>query len=89
MQCAVYDTYVTKRDGKVMHFDIIVPRQSPFDEVIDFGKKYLDRVGQTGQKITTQECKFCHIEQASPEVENTIHSQGFFILAMEGCPAIR
>ncbi len=89
MQCAVYDTYVTRRDGNVMHFDIIVPHLTPFDEVIGFGKKYLDRVGQTGQKITTQECKFCHIEQASPEVEYAIHNQGFYILAMAGCPAIR
>ncbi|HEX7142453.1 MAG TPA: DUF2024 family protein, partial [Nitrososphaeraceae archaeon] len=24
MQCAVYDTYVTKKDGKIMHFDVIV-----------------------------------------------------------------
>ena len=25
MQVAVWDTYVTRKDGKVMHFDIIVP----------------------------------------------------------------
>jgi hypothetical protein len=24
MECAVYDTYVTKKDGKTMHFDVIV-----------------------------------------------------------------
>lgn len=24
MDCAVYDTYVEKKDGKVMHFDVIV-----------------------------------------------------------------
>jgi len=24
MECAVYDTYVTKKDGKIMHFDVIV-----------------------------------------------------------------
>ena len=88
MQCAVYDTYVTKRDSAMMHFDIIVPHDTPFDKVIGFGKKYLDRVGQAGQKITTQECKFCHIEKVSPEIEDTIHSQGYYILAMQGCPTI-
>jgi len=24
MQCTVYDTYVTMKDGKTMHFDVIV-----------------------------------------------------------------
>ncbi len=22
--CAVYDTYVTKKDGRIMHFDVVV-----------------------------------------------------------------
>jgi hypothetical protein len=25
MKVSVYDTYVTRKDGKVMHFDILVP----------------------------------------------------------------
>ncbi|MGA7691489.1 MAG: DUF2024 family protein, partial [Nitrososphaeraceae archaeon] len=24
MECAVYDTYVTRKDGEVMHFDVVV-----------------------------------------------------------------
>jgi hypothetical protein len=89
MQCAVYDTYVARRDGIVMHFDIIVPHHTSFEAVISFGKKHLESVDQAGQKITAQECRFCHIEKASPEVENTIHNQGYYILAMQGCPAMR
>jgi len=27
MKVAVWDTYVTKKDGSVMHFDIIVPEE--------------------------------------------------------------
>ena len=29
MECAVYDTYVTKKDGKIMHFDVIVEASTP------------------------------------------------------------
>ena len=28
MDCAVYDTYVEKKDGKVMHFDVIVEKST-------------------------------------------------------------
>lgn len=27
MKVAVWDTYVTKKDGTIMHFDIMVPEQ--------------------------------------------------------------
>ena len=29
MECAVYDTYVTKKDGRIMHFDVIVEANTP------------------------------------------------------------
>lgn len=86
MQCEVYDTYVTKQDGTVMHFDVIVPVGSTYDQVLAFGQSYLTHVGQAGQPLTAQECKFCHIEIASPEVEAAIQRRGYYILALAGCP---
>ena len=42
MKVAVWDTYVTKRDGTVMHFDIITPNHIKDEKTIHtFGKKYL------------------------------------------------
>ena len=38
MDCAVYDTYVEKKDGKVMHFDVIVEKDTPHDRAIEYGK---------------------------------------------------
>ena len=40
MQVAVWDTYVTKKDGSVMHFDIVAPYAIK-DEVIiqEYGKE--------------------------------------------------
>jgi len=49
MECAVYDTYVTKKDGKIMHFDVIVESSTPHEKAIEFGKAYLKDSGQDGQ----------------------------------------
>ncbi|MGO8700769.1 MAG: DUF2024 family protein [Limisphaerales bacterium] len=73
MKVAVYDTYVVKKDGKTMHFDVIVPEGESHERVLAFGREYLKSVGQEGQTLTTRECKFCHVESASAEIERTIN----------------
>jgi hypothetical protein len=45
MKCAVYDTYVTKKDGGTMHFDVIVDASAPHDKAIEYGKEFLNSVG--------------------------------------------
>ena len=86
MQCAVYDTYVTKKDGKIMHFDVIVEDSTPHDKAIQFGKEYLESVGQGEQKMTQEECQFCHVQEAPGIVEKSIREKGYYIQKMEGCP---
>lgn len=87
MECAVYDTYVTKKDGKTMHFDVIVEKSTVHGKAIEYGKEYLASVGQDGQKMTSEECQFCHVQAAPPFVENSIKQNGYWIQKMEGCPA--
>ena len=86
MQCAVYDTYVTKRDGGIMHFDVIVEDSTPQDKAIVFGKEYLTSVGQGEQKMTQEECQFCHVQEAPGPVEKAIREKGYYIQKMQGCP---
>ena len=86
MECAVYDTYVTKKDGRIMHFDVIVEANTSHEKAIDYGKEFLEQVGQDGQKMTQEECQFCHIQEAPPVVAKEIESKGYFIQKMEGCP---
>ncbi len=50
MQCAVYDTYVTKKDNRVMHFDVIVQADTPQEKAIEYGKKYLESVGRATKR---------------------------------------
>ncbi len=87
MECAVYDTYVIKNDGGIMHFDVVVDANTPHEKAIEYGKEYLGMVGQGGQKMTQEECQFCHIQEAPSFVEKAIEQRGYWIQKMEGCPA--
>ena len=86
MECAVYDTYVTKKDGRIMHFDVIVEANTPHEKAIEYGKEYLNSVDQGEQKMTQEECQFCHIQEAPPVVAKDIQQSGYYIQKMEGCP---
>ncbi|OXA75087.1 hypothetical protein B0A56_11525 [Flavobacterium columnare NBRC 100251 = ATCC 23463] len=87
MKIAVWDTYVTKKEGDVMHFDIIVPQEIITDPAIvyDYGREYLKMKGQEGQKLTSEECKFCHIDFLEPKWEEEINKKGYFIIEIENC----
>ncbi|MBA3750119.1 MAG: DUF2024 family protein [Nitrosopumilus sp.] len=86
MECAVYDTYVTKKDGRIMHFDVIVEANTPHEKAIEYGKEFLEKAEQGGQKMTQEECQFCHIQEAPLMVEKSISDSGYYIQKMEGCP---
>ena len=87
MKAEVYDTYITKEDGSLMHFDIIVPTETKYEAVLSFGQAYLAEVGQAGQLMASSHCRFCHIEEATTEMRTAFAVQGFFIVPMEGCPS--
>jgi hypothetical protein len=39
MKIAVWDTYVTRKDGKIMHFDILVDENvNDAEQVYEYGK---------------------------------------------------
>jgi hypothetical protein len=86
MQVAVWDTYVTKKDGKLMHFDILVPESEKEEaNILCFGLEYLKSKKQEGQPLTSKECTFCHIEKASEEISSSILEKGYYIVEMQGC----
>lgn len=86
MKIAVWDTYVTRKDGKIMHFDILVDEDvNDSEQVYEYGKIYLKSVNQEGQDLSSKECRFCHIDKAPIEVENRVRANGFSIIEMENC----
>lgn len=85
-EVAVWDTYVTRKDGRVMHFDIIAPSsQRDTAEIHGYGRAYLESKGEGGQRLTAKECRFCHVRALRPQWEADIRRQGYFILEMENC----
>jgi len=86
MQVAVWDTYVKKKNGTIMHFDIIAPSEVKEPAIIyGYGKEYLESKGEFGQTLDTKECRFCHIRSIQPQWEAEIKLKGYFILEMENC----
>jgi hypothetical protein len=86
MKVAVWDTYVTKKDGSVMHFDIIAPEVMKDTAVIyGYGREYLKTKGQEGRPLTSKECRFCHVRSLQPQWEADIKKKGYYILEMENC----
>lgn len=86
MNIAVWDTYVTRKDGKIMHFDILVDENlKDENQVFEYGKMYLKSVLQEGQPLSSKECSFCHIGKASEEIENKIIKGGYAIIELENC----
>lgn len=86
MKVSVWDTYVQREDGKVMHFDILVPNKVTDEETIfGFGRQHLKTKPFATKHITAKECRFCHIEQATEQIISSIENVGFHIIEMENC----
>lgn len=82
----IWDTYVTTREGGLMHFDIVAPVEVTDPETIyAFGRQYLKTKGQEGQPLSSRECRLCHLEELRPEWTTEIEDKGYFIIEMEGC----
>lgn len=82
----VWDTYVTKKDGRIMHFDILAPAEIKDTSVIyGYGRAYLKTKGQEGQPLTSKECRFCHVRHLMPEWATDIDKKGYYIIELEGC----
>lgn len=86
MNISVYDTYVQRQDGLLMHFDILVPSDlSDPAAVMAYGSAYLTAKGLLSSILKSERCNFCHIEAASTAVEQAIATKGFAIIEMENC----
>ncbi|MSV33174.1 MAG: DUF2024 family protein [Nitrosarchaeum sp.] len=80
----IFDTYVKSKNGHTMHFDVITDKNDT-EKVITFAKEWLKSIGETDAKVTTEECRFCHTQSVSEEIEIEIMTNGYFIAKMEGC----
>lgn len=87
MKIAVWDTYVRKKDGNTLHFDILVP-QDLHDEnkIFQFGREYLNQKQVDYEKIDAENCQFCHVEIPNENVVKKIEKNGYAIVFLEEIP---
>jgi hypothetical protein len=86
MTVAIYDTYVTRKNGTIMHFDIIVPADITDEQLIfRYGMEYLQSKNEHQQLITAKQCWFCHFEPLHPAYAQAILQKGYYIRELENC----
>ncbi len=85
MNFHVFDSYVKANDGHTIHFDVITDKNDTAS-AISFAKEWLKSIKENNALVTTKECKFCHSETVSEDIEIEIMTNGYFIIKMEGCP---
>jgi hypothetical protein len=86
MKVSVFDTYVRKAGGVTANFDVIAPDGTSEELALSFGKAFLASRGWAG-RLSSRECRFCHIETPTPEMEAAIRERGYFILELDDIPA--
>ncbi|MDO5981533.1 DUF2024 family protein [Flavivirga spongiicola] len=86
MKVSVWDTYLKRENGLIMHFDILVDNKLTDEtKILDFGKNYLKNKSFKSEALTSKKCVFCHIENASELVIKEIKTKGYYIIEMENC----
>ncbi|WP_103864565.1 MULTISPECIES: DUF2024 family protein [Aquimarina] len=86
MELAVWDTYLQRDNGTIMHFDILAPEHITDKNIIhQFGEDYLKSKYFTTKGISLSKCRFCHITRGSTEMIQDIENKGYSIIEMENC----
>ncbi|MEL6812900.1 MAG: DUF2024 family protein [Bacteroidota bacterium] len=86
MKISVWDTYVTREDGKIMHFDILVPSKMKDTFMLKaYGEQYLSSKDFSTTGFSMAQCNFCHHEISNDKIEAIILERGFSIIEMENC----
>lgn len=87
MKVSVWETFVTRKDGKEMHFGIIVPETFQNQEkILEYGLDYLQSKTFDTWGLSASSCKFCHVEESKiNDFINAIHQKGYAIKEIENC----
>jgi hypothetical protein len=81
----VYDTYVKTKNGRIMHFDVVLDEQDQ-PKALAYAREWLTSIGHSDAIVTQENCTFCHSAEASAELRKQIDDQGYAIYKLEGCP---
>jgi hypothetical protein len=83
----VFDTYATRPNGRIMHFDVVLP-ENDAAKALAAARHWLASIGAADTEVRAERCCYCHSEPTAPEaMRKDIESQGYAIYKLEGCPA--
>lgn len=84
MKASVWDSYIKKTNGNVLHFDVVVPDSSSETVMVyKYADEYLKSKGIDEAEINVKNCQFCHIESMTDKMRFDIESKGFHIIEMD------
>jgi hypothetical protein len=84
MSIKVFDTHVRTKDGRYLHFDVLIENNDP-ELAKSYARRFLEQQGVQDEDIAQDRCLFCHVEPSNPQVAAAISEQGYFILKLQGC----
>jgi hypothetical protein len=85
MEVKIFDIHITTADQKQYHFDVVVENATSA-EAREFALEYLASIDVEISKIRQESCQFCHQKRATKEMIKSIKQNGYYIIALEGCP---
>ena len=86
MNVAIWDTYIKRANGSVIHIDIVVPEEVKSEATIySYGQVYLSSIAEEGE-IDSDYCQYCHVEEPTTQMVNDINNKGFSIIRLEDIP---
>lgn len=88
MKAAVWDSYIKKANGNVLHFDVVVhDSRSESTLVYKYADEYLKSKGIDEAEINIKNCQFCHIETLTEKMKFDIELKGYHIIEMDEIPS--
>lgn len=84
MNINVFDTHVRTKDGRYLHFDVLIDNNDA-ELAKTYARRFLDEQGIQEESVTQSECRFCHVEPSNPVVSEAIGKHGHFIIKLQGC----
>ena len=77
----VFDAWV-KAAGQILHFDVMTSDEAT---ALRLANEYVASLGHQAVSVTTQECRFCHVEPLvlfSEHQQRQFHDSGGFIIPL-------
>jgi len=83
MNVNIYDTHVRTRDGRHLHFDVLIEGDDQ-GRAARHAREWMSKHGLEEGDIEQSRCLFCHSEPAHPDVVAALSEHGYFIIPLQG-----